>query len=580
MLSYDNFLCVASRADPRSVLVFVSDVDTVMSHIIAASHEVQAKVVVVPDDDVLTNVFETAVNNGWWLVVRRISDVSFDEWREVGTHLAQLLPTATFHERKNFRLFTFGSSASMNLRLFAPQLLCQFALIVDHDGAVQARSDLSPIFAAETVFDLGSEKLLMSNLLPENARGDPYMSKVTIRQRIAGTLDVKAPATHIDYVDETLCSLREELEERQNRLLDAAKDDDAVRAQLESDDSNFCNEISEREQEHRRHETKKAMTRFIEQDYDWIYPRIVEWAITQCPDLEALGVNQIAPEEVALESVAWRTTNEISYYGLWGSCDVIVKVPLPTLSSVHRSQASQAFRKEAARHFVLRHPRIITMFGVQGDNMVVERARGTLEQFMGKKRGDASRISLSETLRIFKQILEGLLYLCGKLVHRDVACRSILEVGDSEFKLGQFFSSVPAQSSDSHDAFIPVRWTSPEGLVGVFSEKSDVWSFGVLMWEMLQYCSVLPYEEHVQAAYAISKGTVLAKPTGCPNIMWAEIVSPCFVVDVDQRVTLRQLLSKVQRCFVSWDHVLLNSHVPFPDDKMSFEEWNSKQSVM
>ncbi|CUG89437.1 protein tyrosine kinase, putative [Bodo saltans] len=576
MLSYDNFLCVASRADPRSVLVFVSDVDTVMSHIIAASHEVQAKVVVVPDEGELCNMFEDAVNNGWWLVVRRISDVSFDEWREVGTHLARLLPTSTFHERKNFRLFTFGTNVSMNLRLFAPQLLCQFALIVDHDGAVQARSDLSPIFSADTNFDQGGEKLLMSNLLPENGRSDPYMSKVTIRQRIAGTLEVKAPATHIDYVDETLCSLREELEERQTHLLDATKDDDSIRARLESDDSKFFNELSEREQDHQRQETKKSMTRFIEQDYDWIYPRIVEWAITQCPDLEALGVNQITSDEIEIESVAWRTTNEESSFALWGSCEVVVKSPLPTLSTLHRTLTVQAFRKEAARHFALRHPRILTMFGVQGDNMIVERAQGTLEQFLGKKRGNASRLLLAEALQILKQVLEGLSYLTGKLVHRDVACRSVLEVGELEFKLGQFFSSMPPQNSDSHDALIPVRWTSPEGLIGVFSERSDVWSFGVLMWEMFQYCSVLPYEEHVQAASAISKGTVLPRPMGCPQLMWSEMIFPCFALDVDQRATLRQLLARVQRSLVSWDTNLLGGQIPFPDDKMSFEEWNAK----
>lgn len=574
MISYDNFLCVTGRADPRSVLVFVSDFDTVMSHIIAASHEVHTKMVIVPDDGALCDVFSTAVDNGCWIVVRKISEVSFDEWREVGSHLSRMLPSGAFHERKNFRLFTCAQGGNMNLRLFAPQLLCQFALIVDHDGSVQARSDLSPIFATDTHFDIGSDRLLMSNLLPENGRSEPYLAKTTIRQRVAGALEVKAPATHIDYVDETLCSLREELEERQLRLLDAAADDGAIQLQLEKDDGDFCNEVSEREVDHRRQEARRSMTRFIEQDYDWIYPRIVEWAITQCPDVEALGVNQITADEIELESVAWRTSNEESSFAMWGSCEVIVKSPLATLSAAHRAIARQSFRKEAARHFSLRHPRILTMFGVQGDRMVVERCRGTLEQFVGRVRGSAQRLRLIQVLKILKQVLEGLSYLAGRLVHRDIACRSVLEVSDYEFKLGQFFSSVPVQSSDSHDALIPVRWTSPEGLVGVFSDKSDVWSFGVLTWEIFLYCSALPFDEHIQAAASISKGVVLSKPPGCPIAVWSEIVLPCFALDVDQRVSAKQTLAKVQRAISTWKENVLNSQIPFPDDRMSFEEWN------
>lgn len=557
------------------MLVFASDADTVLSHIIAASHEVQAKVVMVPDAADMSTVFNEAVDNGWWLVVRRFSDVSFDEWRDVGTHLARLLPSGTFHGRRNFKLFTFAPNANMNLRLFAPQLLCQFALVVDHDGSVQARSDLSPIFLGDTSFDITNDKLPMSSLLPENGRGEPYQSISAIRQRIAGTLDAKAPATHIDFVDETLCSLREELEERQKRLLDDPAGE-GVQSHESRDDTSFSSEVSEREVAHRKEEARRANVRYIEQDYDWIYPRIVEWAINQCPDLEALGVNEIDPGEIEVESVAWRNSNEVCEFGVWGSCEVLVKKPLSTLSTALRTSANQAFRKEAARHFTIRHPRILSMFGMSGDAMVMERGRGTLEQFMARKRGDACRLPLRRVLRIFKQVAEGLAYLSSRLVHRDIACRSVIEVGEDDFKLGQLFCAVPLQSSDSHDVSIPIRWASPEALVGVFSEKSDVWSFGVLAWELLQYCSLIPYSEHSQAAPVISRGTLMAKPLGCPELLWDELILPCFTVDADQRPSPKQLLAKIERICVKWDERVLLGCVPLPDDKLSFEQWNGQ----
>jgi serine/threonine protein kinase len=575
MLSYDDFLCVTSRADPRSVLLFASDVDTVLAHIIASSHEIQSNVVVIPDDGEMTDVFVDAVNHGWWLVVRKLSDVSFDEWRDVGAHLATMLPSGTFHARKNFKLFTFAPSVSINLRLFAPQLLCQFVLIIDHDGTIHGRSDLSPIFLGDTTFDATSDKLPITSLLPESGRAEPYLLKSAVRQRTAGTLEAKVPATNIDFVDETLCALREELEERQKHLIDAALERSEEPKSETNDPTIFGSDESEKDRVHQKEEARRSVVKFVEQDYDWIFPRIVEWAIHQCPDVEALGVNQIQADEVEAESVAWRTATEVCEFGTWGSCDVLIKTPLMTMSSVLRNSLRAAFQKEAARHFSLRHPRVITMFGMRGDSMVLERARGTLEQFLVKKRGDARRLQLVELLRIFKQVMEGLAYLNSQLVHRDVACRSVLEISEGEFKIGQFLCAMPHQTSDLRESAIPVRWTSPEGLVGVFSEKSDVWSFGVLAWEAFHYCSTIPYAENVQAASVIAMGMTLGKPPSCPKLVWEDILAPCFTLDADQRPTSKQLLAKLERALNKYDHSFLVGLAPLPDEKLTFEQLNN-----
>lgn len=563
----EQFQCVVGRSDPRSVLVFSSPYVDVFPHIVHLAGELQCRLMEVPRDGVLDDVFDKALDEGCWLVVKDLQAASFDEWRRVGVRLVTLLPSATFHLRRHFRLFTFAQCERTNLRLYAPQVFCQFAISVSSTGQLIRRGDLSSIFDSSATCDIDEHSLNEVLTGGGVSKSQPYEHQSAIRQRVAAALSTKVPATHIDYIDETLCALREELEERQKQL--TANLDVHIEEEMISPQNDFV-EVAQNSsrQEARAHEAKKRVLQEREQDYDWIFPRIVEWAVAQCPDIDVVGTTDIPPSELSFEETIWVTPSHKLLAGSWNGCEVLVKQTQETFSSDFAKQLKCLFQREAARHFPLRHPRVVTMLGVSGDAIVFESVVGTFEQNLCRRRADGKRFTVRELLIVGKQIVEGLCFLTSKnVVHRDIACRSIFEVRKGVFKIGQFQSAFVKSSLEARDAPIPIRWTAPEALVGNFSEKSDVWSFGVLVWEALNYCSLLPFDDCLQAAEEISKGRALQKPTSCPSQLWRELVSPCFCLDPDQRPRPSQLLAKFERALNKWDNDLLEFSVPVPEDK-------------
>lgn len=77
-------------------------------------------------------------------------------------------------------------------------------------------------------------------------------------------------------------------------------------------------------------------------------------------------------------------------------------------------------------------------------------------------------------------------------------------------------------------AKFPIKWTAPEGLAfNLFSTKSDVWAFGVLLWELATY-GMTPYpgiELHDVYVY-LEKGNQMGRPAGCPDNIY-ELMKQC-----------------------------------------------------
>lgn len=165
------------------------------------------------------------------------------------------------------------------------------------------------------------------------------------------------------------------------------------------------------------------------------------------------------------------------------------------------------------------------------------------------KIADDSDISPKRLTMMALDVARALSYLADmKYVHRDVACRNCLVNAQRIVKLGDFGMARTTFEKDyyvfSRKALLPVRWMAPESLTdGLFTPASDVWSFGVLLYEIITFGS-FPFQglTNVQVLEHLKKGNTLCIPSGikpqleglmnaCWNSSYKKRPSACEVAD-------------------------------------------------
>ncbi|KAM5245934.1 tyrosine-protein kinase Srms [Ctenodactylus gundi] len=239
--------------------------------------------------------------------------------------------------------------------------------------------------------------------------------------------------------------------------------------------------------------------------------------------------------------------------GLWlGSVPVAVKV----IKSADMKLADLAKEIEALKN--LRHERLIRLHAVcsRGEPVyiVTELMRkGNLQAYLGSPKGQA--LSLPLLLSFTCQVAEGMSYLeeC-RIVHRDLAARNVLVGDDLTCKVADFGLARLLKDdiySPSSDSKIPVKWTAPEAAnYRIFSQKSDVWSFGILLYEVFTY-GQCPYEgmTNHETLEQLSRGYRLPRPAACPAEVYT-LMLECWKGSPEERpafAMLREKLSTIHR---------------------------------
>uniref|UniRef100_A0A673GFD3 receptor protein-tyrosine kinase n=1 Tax=Sinocyclocheilus rhinocerous TaxID=307959 RepID=A0A673GFD3_9TELE len=240
-----------------------------------------------------------------------------------------------------------------------------------------------------------------------------------------------------------------------------------------------------------------------------------------------------------------------------GRCEVTVAIK--TLKPGYTEKQRQDFLSEASIMGQFSHKNIIRLEGVVTkfkDAMIITEymENGALDQYLRDHDGDLSSYQL---VGMLSGIAAGMKYLSDmNYVHRDLAARNVLvnsnlECKVSDFGLSRVLEDYPEGTYTTTGGKIPIRWTAPEAIAyRKFTSASDVWSFGIVMWEVMSF-GERPYWDmsNHEVMKSINEGFRLPAPMGCPSAV-NQLMLQCWMQDRSKRprfVDIVNLLEKLLR---------------------------------
>uniref|UniRef100_A0A667WRC4 Tyrosine-protein kinase n=1 Tax=Myripristis murdjan TaxID=586833 RepID=A0A667WRC4_9TELE len=220
------------------------------------------------------------------------------------------------------------------------------------------------------------------------------------------------------------------------------------------------------------------------------------------------------------------------YVGVWKKYNLTVAVK--TLKE--DTMEVEEFLKEAAVMKEVKHPNLVQLLGVctlEPPFYIVTEymPHGNLLDYL--RECDREEVNAVVLLYMATQISSAMEYLEKKnFIHRDLAARNCL-VGENHVVKVADFGLSRLMTGDTYTAHagakFPIKWTAPESLAyNTFSIKSDVWAFGVLLWEIATYgMSPYPGIDLSQVYDLLEKGYRMEQPEGCPPKVY-ELMRACW----------------------------------------------------
>ena len=224
-------------------------------------------------------------------------------------------------------------------------------------------------------------------------------------------------------------------------------------------------------------------------------------------------------------------------------------------------ESIEKFKLEAAQMQSLEHKNVLKIIGTQFESspfmIVLEHMpNGDLKSYFNTVGGE-DIIGISHVIKLVSDVAAGFSYLQSKkFVHRDLAARNVLLDDKFTAKIGDFGMTRQLFSSEYYHTgstgtqwALPLRWMAPESYTdGTWNLRSDVWMFGVLIWEIFSRCT-LPWAglQDKDVIRNIQFRAKLKQPDKCPNEFYFDIMLSCWRLDPFARITGDEIESAVQQ---------------------------------
>ena len=282
-------------------------------------------------------------------------------------------------------------------------------------------------------------------------------------------------------------------------------------------------------------------------------------------EMKYLGTGQFG--EVVLARTIGLSLKDLGLSPTDDNKEISINVAVKKMKLDSGDSSLVSFEKEMKFMSQLKHKNVVQLLAISRDGleepfMVMEyMANGDLNQFLLGHRIAKSlhpvdgELSPQNLLSMAIQIACGMAYLAShNFIHRDVASRNCL-VGDSKVvKIADFGLSRNLYDSVYYrvkgKAKMPIRWMATECFYGKFSQFSDVWAYGVTVWEIYTMGREPPYptlndEEVVEDALKGEHRMLPTKPAACPKEVYKILRSSCWASDYRKRATFLDIQNEL-----------------------------------
>lgn len=236
------------------------------------------------------------------------------------------------------------------------------------------------------------------------------------------------------------------------------------------------------------------------------------------------------------------------YKGTWNdSTDVVLKC-------LHNQNQLEELISEANLLRQLKHPNIVAFYGMH-KSMEPECLYMTMEymndgNLYNKLQKERLNLTNEQLEQMISETLKGMVYLESmKIIHRDLASRNLLVSSNgnngfvikvSDFGMGRI--SKEEKLIDSKSTLIPIKWCAPEVIESrTYSNKSDVWSFGIVLWEIYSFADIpYPGQSNNETIRFIKNGGIMSKPERSPDNIYL-IMKNCWSKLPENRPSFMEL---------------------------------------